>query len=278
LEDVKADDKEIEPQPEGLRLTVDTGVLLLQATGPIELTVQAIAFGLAAAEQADPISTNAVGQILQLGDHEPAQIKSHFLELVPRVAVNSLWQDFRLFLDQFAVVASLYARQKDVRGEWSQSQVLKKAGRLPLYQLLMQIERDLERDLPEELKVQITSLNKARNCIEHRKGRVGEQDRNIGSIGESPALELTWKAPYAHITGNQEPIRVSQAPELIIPPLGEMRVILEPQVKCWPLAELLEFEPYEIIEVGLSLVFLAQALTNVLSKMAPIRKIRSESE
>ena len=256
-------------QPEILNLTIDGQALMQTATEPIELIAQSVAFGLASATQADPHSTNIPGQILQLGQKDPEVVKAHYLEWVPGVAINAFWQHFRLFLDQVAVVASLYKRQRDTTYEWNQSVVQARISLLQLNQLLSQIERDTGEVLPNDLKANINSLFAARNCLEHRKGHVEELDRNIGLHGESPALEVRWNAPYAYISGSEQPIRVSQVPKLTIPALGELRIKLEPETRSWSIGDSLVFKPYEVVEIGLSLVFSAQSLTKVLAESAP---------
>lgn len=233
-------------------ITIDLDKISAIATYGIRRTSVFMALGVSAARD-DRLKEYQLNNLVMFqampdnaDDQTLAKFKNAFHQWIISNGLRELVETFATFLDRIYEVCFISAKSK---GELKDQNIgIKKfekkglAGKLELLRNEFSVITDREKYL--------NSINRARHCITHRQGRVGQAD-----IKDQGVFNLVWLGfeIYADTTDGQKiPIMPPYAPDGII--LEEANTVklhvIDREVK-YKLGEIIQFTPNDLGEICL---------------------------
>jgi hypothetical protein len=117
--------------------------------------------------------------------------------------------------------------------------------------------------LGQDLQTAVEGINRARNCLAHRGGVVGEPDKN-----DPAGLRISWRQMEVLLkdvaTGAERPLVLNQ----VNPAEAEVLLRIGPVERLFKLSERVTFTPEDFIGVCFTLLSVGQELSASLSQHA----------
>jgi len=169
-----------EESHKGYNINLDA--LLADVRSVIAQTAYLIAYGLTITESAQPESLQLPGALIQFKlEPEPStsEIKKDFTNWLRGMCLRRYVEVYHAYLQSVGVVASLVERNRSrAIHTWDQQECSNSVNQMTFPQKLDHIDSALSMSVSPKSRLYLSSINKARNCYEHRSGIVHQRDLN----------------------------------------------------------------------------------------------------
>ena len=234
---------------ETVHVSLNLAALLLFADEALKETVQFVAFGLAAGELADPDDIRLPGTLIAIGQDQQLSIptlRSEYGNWLVGLCLRRYVEVHNTFFEKVGVIARMVEFQREPF-YYDSKEIGQAFNNMGLPDKLDRIGQALDVAVNSELRLQVESINRARNCFEHRRGIV--QARDLHGMN---SLVVSWSGTDAvriSVSGTETPVLELPA---VIGPGERFEVRWKERAKSFHLGEQLRFSAGDVSEMGLT--------------------------
>jgi hypothetical protein len=259
----------IEGGPAQMRLTLNPDGVIAAAQSAAIVTAQVVATCLKAFRQDDLLTDEAAGAVgyrftlTNLDDEQRREVFSNwiltrgFTELLR--GIRAALEEAHLYLSVSEWPRTQLTTEAKMQGELAA--IRKRANTWNFHELFGEVNRRLT--APVDFEDMATSLQRARNCLEHRAGLIGPKDVDPGT----EALTLRFPGPRLFLVKEGEEFDLplgERAPGLDIEgPANVMFQLVQREI-AFRLGELIALAPNDFFEIALACSIFAQNLGSKL--------------
>lgn len=234
----------------GVEVRLSAEAVILPVIMAARNSIDVIALGLAALEGADfdnlpHIPGSLVKVTFPIGGETDEERRAHYRDWLVMRGFHELARGLRMTLEEAYVYCEVLRRAHELKtlGQLTEVEATlrKRADRFDAEELVRKLNRRLLE--PIELAPQLLSLNHARNCLEHRRGIVGDKDTDGAAV-------LDLALPYMKVFHLVDREEVEVRPGDFFP--HEVLVLTRRDLRrrTFALGERIAFAPAEFEEIA----------------------------
>lgn len=258
-----------EPTAPITNITINLDALLNKVVIPIGLTAQSIAYGLTVSGTSTPETITMPGTILEnrfAPNLSISQVKDMFENWVVRMGLGEYVAAYHGFLESVCEVSSLV--EYSPSEGWDQFHERQRFNRMNFPDKLDYIDNALGTNVDPDLRARIESINRARNCFEHRRGFVGEADLRGDQLMVVSWRGMEFRVHPADPLPDEQGSLVTELPILIR--AGEsLKGVVADRSKSFELGQNIAFSAAEITDIGYTFIFHAQSMIQAVKEAIP---------
>jgi len=177
-----------------------------------------------------------------------ADFKDNFEKWIISNGLRELVESYAVFLDEIFQASLWFATSKELIKAEEANKLLKSFKKIGVEGKLKSLRTHFNISTAKEKY--FSSINQARNCITHRRGKVGQED-----LRDKEKFELVWWAfeLIARSTDGQEISLTPPLPKegILIESGGSIYLKVIDKIKEYNLGDFLKFSPSELNEICL---------------------------